>query len=71
MNRRLAAHKSRKEQPDAEKPEGSQPHLTKNSKAAEAAARVAARYAKAPSFSEMQAAEARAAMRAAEAATRR
>ena len=41
-----------------------------NSRAAAAAARVAARYAKAPSFSEMQAAEARAALRVAEAATR-
>lgn len=39
-------------------------------RAAEAAARVAARYAKVPSFSEMQAAEAMAALRAAEAATR-
>ena len=41
-----------------------------NSRAAAAAARVAARYAKAPSFSEMQAAEARAALRVAEVATR-
>ncbi|HVC47554.1 MAG TPA: RDD family protein [Terracidiphilus sp.] len=71
MNRRLAAHKSRKAQPDAEQPEASHPHLAKHSKAAQAAARVAARYAKAPSFSELQAAEARAAMRAAEAATRK
>ena len=38
--------------------------------AAEAAARVAARYAHTPSYSEMQAAEARAALRAAGAATR-
>ncbi len=41
-----------------------------SSRATQAAARVAARYAKAPSYSEMQAAEARAALRAAEAATR-
>jgi len=41
-----------------------------NSRAAAAAARVAARYAKTPSYSEMQAAEARGALRAAEAATR-
>jgi uncharacterized RDD family membrane protein YckC len=39
-------------------------------RAAEAAARVAARYAKAPSYTEMLAAEARAAVRAAEAASR-
>jgi uncharacterized RDD family membrane protein YckC len=39
------------------------------SRAAQAAARVAARYAKAPSYSEMQAAEARTAVRAAEIAT--
>ena len=42
----------------------------RNSRAAAAAARVAARYAKTPSFSEMQAMEARNALRAAEAATR-
>lgn len=39
-------------------------------RAAQAAARVAARFSKAPSYSEMQAAEARAALRTAEAATR-
>lgn len=71
VNRRLAAHKSRKGQPETGKPEVSHPHLEKNSRAAQAAARVAERYAKAPSFSEMQAAEARAAMRAAEVATRK
>ncbi len=41
-----------------------------DSRAAQAAARVAARYASAPSYSEMLAEEARAALRAAEAATR-
>ncbi|HEU5457253.1 MAG TPA: RDD family protein [Terracidiphilus sp.] len=71
LNRRLAAHKSRRGQPEAEMSEVSHPHIAKSSKAAQAAARVAARYAKAPSFSELQAAEARAAMRAAEEATRR
>lgn len=45
-------------------------HLPKSSRAAEAAARVAARYAKAPSFNELQTAEARMALRAAETATR-
>ena len=45
-------------------------HVSANSRATAAAARVAARYAKAPTFSEMQAAEARGALRAAEAATR-
>lgn len=71
VNRRLAAHKSRREQPEAETSDASHAHLAKNSRAAQAAARVAARYAIAPSFSEMQAAEARAAMRAAEDATRK
>ena len=70
VNRRLEAHKKRKdifnveEAPPAEEPSPA------SSRAAQAAARVAARYAKAPSYSEMQAAEARAALRAAEAATR-
>ena len=69
VNRRLAAHQRRKglavvdpELPAAE-------HTAASARAAEAAARVAARYAKAPSYSEMQAAEARAALRAAEAVT--
>ena len=69
VNRRLAEHKNRKGisvvDKNAEEGQG-----TGNSRAAAAAARVAARYAKAPSYSEMQAAEARAALRAAEAATR-
>lgn len=69
VNRRIEAHKHRKgisvvDQIPAEQ------QAAPGSRAAVAAARVAARYAKAPSFSEMQAAEARAALRAAEAATR-
>lgn len=46
------------------------PQNMSNSRAAAAAARVAARYAKVPSYSEMQASEARTALRAAEATTR-
>ena len=69
VNRRLAAHKSHKG--------GSAPELDANAdaqrgtsnRAVQAAARVAARYAKAPSYSEMMAEEARAAVRAAEAAS--
>lgn len=70
MNRRLAAHLSRKGTSAAETnaPPGSVPGS--HSRAAEAAARVAARYAKAPSYSEMLANEARAAVRAAEAASK-
>ncbi len=70
VNRRLAEHKTRKgiAVVDEECAEGAQ--ASTNSRAAAAAARVAARYAKTPSYSEMQAAEARGALRAAEAATR-
>jgi len=70
VNRRLAEHKNRKgiSVVDQNVSEGS--HGSVNSRAAAAAARVAERYAKAPSYSDMQAAEARAALRAAEAATR-
>jgi len=69
VNRRLAAHLSRKGTSAAEtnaprlRPRLAQPGRR-------AAARVAARYAKAPSYSEMLANEARAAVRAAEAASR-
>jgi uncharacterized RDD family membrane protein YckC len=70
VNRRLAEHKNRKGisvvQQDAPEDEQS----SSNSRAAAAAARVAARYARTPSYSEMQAAEARGALRAAEAATK-
>jgi uncharacterized RDD family membrane protein YckC len=70
VNRRLAAHKSRKGLSVVEQNAPTEAQIELNGRAAEAAARVAARYAKAPSFSEMQAAEARAALRTAEAATR-
>ncbi len=70
VNRRLAEHKNRKGIAVVEQDDPDDGHVSANSRAAAAAARVAARYAKAPSFSEMQAAEARGALRAAEAATR-
>jgi uncharacterized RDD family membrane protein YckC len=70
VNRRVAAHQGRKASFAAE----AKPRLESNPgasrRAAEAATRVAARYAKAPSYSEMLASEARAAVRAAEAASR-
>ena len=69
VNRRLAAHKSRK-LPSAESEASAEPATTGSSRAAEAAARVAARYAKAPTYSQMQAEEARVAVRAAEIATK-
>jgi len=69
VNRRLAAHKSRRcisavepKAPPAARPSAS-------TRAAQAAARVAARYAHAPSYSDLQAAEARNALRAAQIAT--
>lgn len=68
VNRRLAAHKSRKTAvpvPSAQTPAGH----NAGSRAAEAAARVAARYSKAPTYSQMQAEEARLAVRHAEIAT--
>lgn len=70
INQRLAAHKQRKGNSQAEQTTPAAERSRVNARAAEAAARVAARYAKAPSYSEMQAAEARTALRAAEAATR-
>ncbi len=70
MNRRLAAHQSRKGSSIAEARAYQEPNQGAHSRAAEAAARVAARYAKAPSYSEMLANEARAAVRAAEAVSR-
>jgi uncharacterized RDD family membrane protein YckC len=75
VNRRVAAHRSRKGSPAAA-PEACQEALSEarqgsgGRRAAEAAARVAARYANAPSYSQMLAGEARAAVRAAEAASR-
>jgi uncharacterized RDD family membrane protein YckC len=70
VNRRVAAHRSRKGCSAAEAKARLEPNPGVTSRAAEAAARVAARYAKAPSYSEMLASEARAAVRAAEAASR-
>ncbi|MDE3201221.1 MAG: RDD family protein [Acidobacteriota bacterium] len=70
MNRRLAERKNRKDASVSQPPAESKSHLPANSRGAQAAARVAARYAKAPSFNEMQTAEARMALRAAETATR-
>ncbi|MFP5237540.1 MAG: RDD family protein [Acidobacteriota bacterium] len=69
VNRRIAAHKNRKSGTHAEDGQNTPAHAA-NSRAAQAAARVAARYAKAPSYSEMQAQEARLAVRAAEIATK-
>ncbi|HEY3626060.1 MAG TPA: RDD family protein [Terracidiphilus sp.] len=69
VNRRLAAHKSRRGQSAAQEEANQQASLGA-SRAAEAAARVAARYAKAPSYSQMQAEETRVAVRAAEIATK-
>lgn len=67
VTRRLAEHKHRKGTPAPQSPV--QAHEVGNSRAAEAAARVAARYAKAKTYSQMQAEEARVAVRAAEIAT--
>jgi uncharacterized RDD family membrane protein YckC len=68
VNRRLAAHKSRRCSGPVE--QKAQPvRITANSLAAQAAARVAARYAQAPSYSDLQAAEARTALRTAQIAT--
>ena len=71
VNQRVAAHKDRK----AVLGRGAggrfgETHHSASSRAAAAAARVAARYANAPSYSEILAGEARAAVRAAEAASR-
>jgi uncharacterized RDD family membrane protein YckC len=69
VNQRIAAHKRRKEPGAADRPLPATGHFGANSRAAEAAARVAARYAHAPSYNQMLAEEARAAVRAAEAAS--
>lgn len=70
VNQRIAAHKNRKSSIAGE--QGTAPpenHATSNRVSA-AAARVAARFAKAPSYSDLLENEARAAVRAAEAASR-
>jgi uncharacterized RDD family membrane protein YckC len=69
VSQRIAAHKSRKRSSATEPSSQKETHQGATSRAAEAAARVAARYAKAPSYSQMLASEARAAVRAAEAAS--
>jgi uncharacterized RDD family membrane protein YckC len=69
VNRRVAAHKNRRGQSAAEREAPVEIRHGATSLAAQAAARVAARYAKAPSYSQLQAAEARTAIRAAEIAT--
>jgi uncharacterized RDD family membrane protein YckC len=69
VNRRLAAHKSRQASNGTHAAMPEEAQQTEKSRAALAAARVAARYAKAPSYSQMLAEEARAAVRAAEAAS--
>ena len=70
VNRRLAAHQSRKGLSVVEDNGAWQERLGVSERAAKAAARVAARFSNAPSYAEMQAAEARAALREAEVATR-
>ncbi len=70
VNRRLAEHNNRKGLSVVEEDQAAKMNGPAHSRAAVTAARVAARFAKTPSYSEMQAAEARAALRAAEAATR-
>ena len=70
VNRRLAEHRCRKGSPDLEPKAALEAQPNASRRAVEAAARVAARYANAPSYSEMLAAEARTALRAAEAVSR-
>ena len=70
VNQRIAAHKNRKPVPAAEQGTAVPEHHAASKRAAAAAARVAARFAKAPSYNELLENEARAAMRAAEAASR-
>ena len=70
MNRRLEEHKSRKGLSVVDQSSTPEEHASVSDRAAMAAARVAARFSKAPSYSEMQAAEARSALREAQVATR-
>jgi uncharacterized RDD family membrane protein YckC len=70
VTRRVAEHKERRVPATNEAQLHGDGRQAANARAAEAAARVAARYAKAPSYSEMLADEARAAVRAAEAASK-
>jgi uncharacterized RDD family membrane protein YckC len=70
VNQRLAAHKNRKAVPVAEQNAASPEQHGSNNRATAAAARVAARFANAPRYSEILESEARAALRAAEAVSR-
>jgi uncharacterized RDD family membrane protein YckC len=70
VNRRVAEHKGRKGASGPGQSVSAEPQPAAGNRAAQAAARVAARYAKAPSYNDMLADEARAAVRAAEAASR-
>jgi uncharacterized RDD family membrane protein YckC len=69
VNQRIAAHKNRRNSFASEPNSQLETHQSATGRAVEAAARVAARYAKAPSYSQMLASEARAAVRAAETAS--
>lgn len=69
ISRKLAEHRNRKATGDLAAVQPEQTATPASRAAADALARVTARYAKAPSYSEMQASEARAALRAAEVAT--
>lgn len=70
VNRRIAEHNGRKNAGGNELQAHAEPQLATGKRTALTAARVAARYAKAPSYSDMLAEEARAAVRAAESASR-
>ncbi len=70
VNQRIAAHKNRKPVPVAEIGSATPEHHASSNRAAAAAARVAARFAKAPSYGDILENEARAALRAAEAVSR-
>jgi len=69
VNQRVAAHKRSKAAPAGATLKPSDGRLASTSRAAQAAARVAERFAHAPSYNEVLANEARAAVRAAEAAS--
>jgi uncharacterized RDD family membrane protein YckC len=70
VNQRVAAHKNRKPVPAAEQNTTNAEQHSSNDRATAAAARVAARFANAPRYSEILESEARAAVRAAEAVSR-
>jgi uncharacterized RDD family membrane protein YckC len=70
VNRRVAAHLSHKTTSAGETAAPAENRPARASRAAQAAARVAARYANAPSYNEMLTREARAAVHAAEAASK-